>query len=108
MPELDTAAGGWVVEGTWVTFSHPGFPEPAVGFVFAVTPCARAAILAPFDGWDEVVILDPADVHDVMRLDDVRNALEVLTPADINSITFDRAERQLRIDAVRTRENSHA
>jgi hypothetical protein len=101
--ELDTASGTWVTQGTWVSFNSP---EPLIGYVFGITPCAMAAVLIPFDGWDEVQVIDPGQVRETLNLDQVKAAVEILTPADIDSITFDRAERQLRISNAR--EASHA
>jgi hypothetical protein len=40
-------------------------------------------------------------------LAEVKQGLDILTPAEIDSITFDKAEAQLRVDAARARENSH-
>lgn len=100
----------WVTEGTWVTFDqstqagqHAFFP--LIGFVFEITPCGRAAVLVPFAGMDEVHIIDPGQVIESMRPDEVKKIIGVAA-ADIDSITFDRAERQLRIDAVEVRVNA--
>jgi hypothetical protein len=100
---------GWVVEGTWVVTNRPGLNSwgQAVGYVFGITPCARVAVLIPYDGWDEVAVLDPGEVIRAVPLAEVKQGLDILTPAEIDSITFDKAEAQLRVDAARARENSH-
>lgn len=96
----------WVTAGTWVSFDQTAGPGehnlfPLLGYVYDITPCGLAAVLVPFDGFDEVHLVPPEAVRETFRLDEVKLGLEILTSAEIDSITFDAAERQLRIDAAR-------